>query len=44
MPDAQDGMDVGYVAHLARIKLSAEETDLFQGQLEQVLHYVEQLL
>ena len=43
MPEAKDGMDVGYVAHLARIDLTEEETTLFQGQLDQVLHYVEQL-
>jgi aspartyl-tRNA(Asn)/glutamyl-tRNA(Gln) amidotransferase subunit C len=36
-------MNVGYVAHLARIELTPEETALFQGQLDQVLHYVEQL-
>lgn len=43
MPEAKDGMDVSYVAHLARINLTEEETELFQGQLDQVLHYVEQL-
>ena len=43
MPETKDGMDVGYVAHLARIDLTKEETVLFQGQLDQVLHYVEQL-
>ncbi len=43
MPEAKEGMDVGYVAHLARIDLTEEETTLFQGQLDQVLHYVEQL-
>ena len=43
MPEAKEGMDVGYVAHLARIDLTDEETALFQGQLDQVLHYVEQL-
>ena len=43
MSDSQEGMDVGYVAHLARIDLTEEETILFQGQLDQVLHYVEQL-
>ncbi len=43
MPETKEGMDVGYVAHLARIDLTPEETKLFQGQLEQVLHYVEQL-
>ena len=43
MSEANEGMDVGYVAHLARIDLTDEETVLFQGQLDQVLHYVEQL-
>ena len=43
MPESKEGMDVGYVAHLARIDLTEEETTLFQGQLDQVLHYVEQL-
>jgi aspartyl-tRNA(Asn)/glutamyl-tRNA(Gln) amidotransferase subunit C len=43
MPKAKEGMDVGYVAYLARINLTPEETALFQGQLDQVLHYVEQL-
>lgn len=36
-------MDVSYIAHLARIHLTEEETRLFQGQLDQVLTYVEQL-
>ena len=36
-------MDVSYVANLARIDLTEEETTLFQGQLDQVLEYVEQL-
>lgn len=36
-------MDVSYIANLARIELSDEETTLFQGQLDQVLEYVEQL-
>ena len=43
MSEVNEGMDVGYVAHLARIDLTPEETTLFQGQLDQVLHYVEQL-
>lgn len=43
MSESKEGMDVGYVAHLARIDLTDEETALFQGQLDQVLHYVEQL-
>lgn len=36
-------MDVSYIANLARIQLTDEETTLFQGQLDQVLEYVEQL-
>lgn len=36
-------MDVSYVANLARIELTDEETKLFQGQLDQILEYVEQL-
>jgi len=36
-------IDVSYVAHLARIHLTEEEAALFQGQLDQVLEYVEQL-
>jgi aspartyl-tRNA(Asn)/glutamyl-tRNA(Gln) amidotransferase subunit C len=43
MAESEKGMDVGYVAHLARINLSEEETRLFQEQLDQVLQYVEQL-
>lgn len=43
MPKQDSGMDVSYVAHLARIDLIPEETALFQTQLDQVLHYVEQL-
>jgi len=43
MTEVKEGMDVGYVADLARINLTPEETELFQTQLEQVLHYVEQL-
>jgi len=42
MSDANH-MDVSYVANLARIELTDEETMLFQGQLDQVLEYVEQL-
>ena len=43
MSETHEGMDVGYVAKLACIELTDEETKLFQGQLDQVLHYVEQL-
>lgn len=30
-------LDVAYVAHLARLELTAEETALFQAQLAQIL-------
>ncbi len=43
MSEANQGMDVGYVAKLACIDLTDQEKALFQGQLDQVLHYVEQL-
>lgn len=36
-------IDVNYVAHLARLKLSPEEQQKFQTQLNQVLSYVEKL-
>ena len=35
--------DVTYVAQLARLNLSAEETQLFQKQLGDVLKYAEKL-
>ena len=34
---------MGYVAKLARLNLSAEETQLFQKQLGEVLKYAEKL-
>ena len=36
-------IDVSYVATLARLKLTPEETATFEIQLKQVLSYVEQL-
>ena len=36
-------LDVAYVAQLARLNLSAEETQLFQKQLGDVLKYAEKL-
>ena len=36
-------LDVAYVARLARLDLSAEETELFQKQLGDVLKYVQKL-
>lgn len=40
---ADDAFDVAYVAKLARLQLSAEETQLFQVQLGQILKYVDEL-
>ena len=37
---ADSKIDVSYVAHLARLKLSAEETARFEKQLGNVLTYV----
>ncbi len=37
------GIDVSYVAHLARLHLSEDETARFQGQLEQIVGYVRQI-
>lgn len=36
-------IDVRYVANLARINLSDEEVATFQGQLEQIVDYVEKI-
>ncbi len=40
---ADSKIDVSYVAHLARLHLSAEETATFQKQLGDVLQYVDKL-
>ena len=40
---SSDQIDVGYVADLARIQLSKEETDKFQKQLGDILEYVGQI-
>ena len=42
MPETSD-LDVGYVAKLARLNLTDEETRLFQKQLGDVLKYAEKL-
>lgn len=42
MAGASD-LDVGYVAKLARLNLTDEETQLFQKQLGDVLKYAEKL-
>lgn len=36
-------LDVSYVAQLARLHLTAEERDLFQKQLDDILRYAEKL-
>jgi aspartyl-tRNA(Asn)/glutamyl-tRNA(Gln) amidotransferase subunit C len=41
--ETTEGVDVRYVANLARLTLSDDEVELFQGQLEHILEYVEQL-
>ena len=43
MPETNQGIDVSYVARLACMDLTDREKTMFQGQLDQVLQYVEQL-
>ena len=38
-----EGIDVAYVARLARLDLTPDETARFQGQLEQIVGYVRQI-
>lgn len=40
---SENKIDVRYVANLARINLSEEEVKTFQGQLEQIVEYVEKI-
>lgn len=40
---SSEHMDVRYVANLARIDLSNEECETFQGQLDAILGYIETL-
>ena len=42
MPPPRE-IDVAHVARLARLNLTAEETELFQEQLARVLEYAEKL-
>jgi aspartyl-tRNA(Asn)/glutamyl-tRNA(Gln) amidotransferase subunit C len=42
MPEPRE-IDVAHVARLARLNLTAEETELFQRQLGRVLEYAEKL-
>ncbi|MCA1808489.1 MAG: Asp-tRNA(Asn)/Glu-tRNA(Gln) amidotransferase subunit GatC [Kiritimatiellia bacterium] len=41
--EIKGGMDVPYVARLARLHLTTDEVKLFQSQLEQIVDYVRQL-
>lgn len=36
-------IDVSYVAHLARMHLTDEECELFQGQMEQIVGYMQKI-
>lgn len=36
-------IDVAYVARLARLNLTPDEVATFQGQLEQIVHYVHEI-
>ncbi|HEY8241279.1 MAG TPA: Asp-tRNA(Asn)/Glu-tRNA(Gln) amidotransferase subunit GatC [Kiritimatiellia bacterium] len=38
-----EGIDVAYVAHLARLQLTDAETKKLQGQLDHILAYVDEL-
>ena len=38
-----DRIDVAYLAHLARIHLTDEEVLMFEGQLKQIIGYVDQM-
>ena len=40
---ANQKIDVGYVAELARLELSGEEKSVFQRQLEDIVKYVEKI-
>lgn len=40
---AEAGIDIDYVAHLARIALSPEEEQKLRSQLGQILGYIEKL-
>ena len=40
---ATTDLDVGYVANLARLSLTEEETQLFQNQLQQLLAHADKL-
>lgn len=41
--DNTEPIDVGYVARLARLELTEEETQKFQAQLEQIVTYIRKI-
>lgn len=41
--ETHKGIDVAYVANLARIKLTDDEIEKFQSQLDQIVGYVEKI-
>ncbi len=43
MSSDKQTIDVGYVANLARMNLSPEETVALQGQMEQIVQYVDKI-
>ncbi len=43
MAKDENGIDIDYVANLARISLTDEEKERFSGQLGDVLEYIEKL-
>ena len=40
---AGDKIDIGYVAQLARLELPEEQARQLQGELESIVHYIDEL-
>lgn len=40
---AEEGFDISYIARLAHVDLTKEESELFSGQLGDILKYMEKL-
>ena len=40
---AEDRIDIGYVAELARLELPPEQAAQLQGELESIVHYIDEL-
>ena len=41
--DKEDRIDIGYVAQLARLELPEEQARQLQGELESIVHYIDEL-